>query len=118
MRTDALPQWARGGFSWDGAGMPHVYGEQGEILAVVFGAPLKSPPAEGRANKILWVARESAEPGGDLVIAAALDGTDVRVEQKVAGGPGPSLVDLPRAGCWRLTLTWSGRTDRMDLIYE
>ncbi|XVU29000.1 hypothetical protein ACQPZJ_18640 [Actinoplanes sp. CA-054009] len=118
MRTDALPDWARAGFSWDGSGMPHVFGERGEILAVVFGAPLKSPPAEDRANKILWVARESVEPGGDLVVSAVLDGTDVRAEQKVAGGPGPSLVDLPRAGCWHLTLTWSGRTDTMDLIYE
>ncbi|MEV4349904.1 hypothetical protein AB0J83_36060 [Actinoplanes sp. NPDC049596] len=116
VRTDALPEWARAGFSGDGSGTPHVFGERGEILAVLFGAPLRSPPAEDRSNKILWVPRAPIEPGSDLTIVATLAGADVRAEEKVA--PGPSLVDLPRAGCWHLTLAWSGRTDTMDLIYE
>jgi hypothetical protein len=39
------------------------------------------------------------------------------VRRIVPGGPGPSLVDLPSPGCWRLTLTWSGRRDSLDLRY-
>jgi hypothetical protein len=35
----------------------------------------------------------------------------------VPGGPGPSIVNLPQAGCWRLTLAWSGQTDTLDLAY-
>jgi hypothetical protein len=45
------------------------------------------------------------------------------VMRQVTGGPGPSIVDLPAAGCWRLTLTWRqdpGRRqvrDTLDLAY-
>ncbi|GAA0464070.1 hypothetical protein Ade02nite_30950 [Paractinoplanes deccanensis] len=114
--TAALPEWGRAGFSGDGSGVPHVLGEKGDMLAVLFGSPLRSPPGEDRANKILWVPREPAGAGAELRIVARLDGTEVRAERTV--DTGPSIVDLPRAGCWHLTLSWPGRTDTMDLIYE
>lgn len=117
VRTDALPEWARTGFSWDGSGTKHVYGDRGDIMAILFGWPLTSPPAPDRGNKILWVSREPVALGDQLTITAVLDGTAERAEQTVAGGPGPSLVDLPRPGCWHVTLAWSGRTDTMDLTY-
>ncbi|WP_250038299.1 hypothetical protein [Paractinoplanes maris] len=117
VRTDALPEWARAGFSGDGAGVPHVLGANGDLLAVVFGSPLSSPPSPGRNNKILWVSRQPVD-GDPLVITAKLDGTGDQAEQQIAGGPGPSIVDLPRPGCWRLDLTWSGFTDSMDLVYQ
>ena len=40
-----------------------------------------------------------------------------RVERSVADGPGPSTIDLPEAGCWRMTLSWADRTDSLDLEY-
>lgn len=39
------------------------------------------------------------------------------VERSVQGGPGPSIIDLPDVGCWRLTLTWGTTTDGLDLEY-
>ena len=39
------------------------------------------------------------------------------VSRTVAGGPGPSIIDLPAAGCWRMALTWSGHSDSIDLRY-
>jgi hypothetical protein len=116
--TDALPEWARTGFSGDGSGNPHVFGKSGDILAVIFGAPLKAPPATDHNNKILWVSRPPATEAGDLKISAKLDGTGETAERTVTGGPGPSIVDLPKAGCWRLTLQWWGHTDTMDLTYS
>jgi hypothetical protein len=116
--TDALPAWARAGFSGDGSGNPHVFGKSGDILGVIFGAPLKAPPAPDRGNKILWVSRAPLTAGSDLLITAKLDGTHDTVERKVTGGPGPSIIDLPAAGCWRLTLAWSGHVDTMDLTYS
>ncbi|MGK5684141.1 hypothetical protein [Actinoplanes sp. URMC 104] len=118
VRTGPLPEWARAGFSDDGSGVPQVYGAAGDIVAIIFGRPLQASPAPDRGNKILWVAREPVERGNDLHISAVLDRADVRHEQTVAGGPGPSLVDLPRAGCWHLTLTWGDHTDTLDLTYE
>ncbi|MGI5520648.1 hypothetical protein ACQEUX_06800 [Micromonospora sp. CA-259024] len=121
VETDSLPDWADAGFSGD-ARVPHVFGAKGDIVAVLFAHPLRQDRKDGSNNKILWVARAattSPDPASPatLVITATLDGTDTRVTREVAGGPGPSIIDMPQAGCWRLDLRWSGHTDTMDLVY-
>jgi hypothetical protein len=117
VETDALPKWARGGFTGDGSGAAHVLSRAGDMVAVLFGNPLTAPPAADHGNKILWVAHTPASMGDKLHIAARLAGAADITEREVAGGPGPSIIDLPKAGCWRLTLQWSGHTDFMDLTY-
>jgi hypothetical protein len=109
-----LPEWARTGFSDPEPKMPHVLGRDHRIVAVLFGDPLVAPPARDRANKILWVSRDPVQPLSDLRIRAS-DGSRT-VSRVVQGGPGPSLIDLP-AGCWHLSLSWSGRSDSLDLRY-
>ncbi|WP_244236920.1 hypothetical protein [Micromonospora violae] len=121
VETGSLPDWARTGFSGD-ARVPHVFSANGDIVAVLFAHPLRQVREDGSNNKILWVARAdttSPDPTAPatLVITARLDGTDTRVIREVAGGPGPSIIDLPQAGCWRLDLSWSGHTDTIDLVY-
>lgn len=121
VETGSLPDWADAGFSGD-ARVPHVFGAKGDIVAVLFAHPLRQVRDDGSNNKILWVARAattSPDPvaPATLVITARLDGTDTQVIREVPGGPGPSIIDLPRAGCWRLDLSWSGHTDTMDLVY-
>jgi hypothetical protein len=111
-----LPTWARAGFSGDATAI-HVLGERGDIVAVLFGYPLRQPPEEGRNNKILWVSRVE-HPGDALVVQAHLNGTGPAVRREVPGGPGPSIIDLPSAGCWKLDLTWSGNRDAVWLTYE
>ncbi|MEU8047692.1 hypothetical protein AB0B71_26555 [Micromonospora echinofusca] len=122
VETGPLPDWADAGFSGS-TRMPHVLGASGEIVAILFGHPLRTVRRNGTNNKILWVAHPTTKPpavttADPLRITATLDGTGTRVIREVAGGPGPSIVDLPQAGCWRLELRWSGRTDVMDLVYE
>ncbi|SIR51960.1 hypothetical protein [Micromonospora avicenniae] len=121
IETGSLPEWARTGFSGD-ARMPHVMGDNGDIVAALFGHPLRLNRTDGSSNKVLWVSRpavNSPDPtvSPDLEITAILAGTDTRVTREVTGGPGPSSLDLPQAGCWRLELHWSGHTDTMDLVY-
>lgn len=121
VETGSLPDWADAGFSGD-ARVPHVFGAKGDIVAVVFAHPLRQHRKDGSNNKILWVARAattSPDPSAPatLVITATLDGTDTRVTREVAGGPGPSIIDMPQPGCWRLDLRWFGHTDTMDLVY-
>lgn len=121
VRHDVIPVWARAGFSGPKPRVPYVLGRSERIVAIVFGYPLGYPPARGRNNKILWVSRTAAKaPAGLWIRAVRMDGTrtiGAPVRRIVADGPGPSIVDLPAAGCWRLTLTWSGRKDSLDLEY-
>jgi hypothetical protein len=114
--TGELPGWARAGFSAD-ATVPHVVGDRGDLVAVLFGHPLHQPPSEHRSNKILWVSRVPVVPGEPLTIDARLGATGRSVSRQIPGGPGPSVVDLPEPGCWTLTLTWSGHQDVVHLRY-
>lgn len=116
-----LPQWARTGFSDPRPRMPHTLGRAHRIVAIIFGYPLLAPPGKERSNKILWVSR-SVRSQSDLRISAQkmhgrrrVGRHEVRV---VRGGPGPSGINLPSHGCWRLALTWSGRSDTLDLRYN
>ncbi|WP_144124869.1 hypothetical protein [Catellatospora sichuanensis] len=115
IETGRLPDWADAGFSGDAIAM-HVIGVRGDIAAVLFGHPLTVDRKDGASNKILWVSREVSEPG-TLTIKARRDGTGEPVLREVTPGPGPSIIDLPQAGCWRLELSWPGHTDTMDLVY-
>jgi hypothetical protein len=115
--------WARTGFTSPDQSVRQVQGVNGLILGVVFGDPLRAPAEQGHGNKILWrtapsdVSPSPAPTNPDLTIHASLNGSDVSVDQVVAGGPGPSIVEVPRPGCWTLTLTWSGRTDRLAIPF-
>jgi hypothetical protein len=111
-----IPSWATAGFSDPHPAVPHVMSAKGEMVAILFGGALYSPPSKDVNNKILWVTRPSAD-SGPLHIDAALAGTDIHARRSL-GAPGPSYVDLPQAGCWHLTLRWGGHVDTMDLEYE
>lgn len=109
------PEWARTGFT-PGAQIHYATSGRGDMLALIFGYPLFSPPAPDRSNKILWRSRVPVEPG-PLRIEARLNGTGAPERVTVGEGPGPSIVDLPRPGCWRLELAWGPHTDSIDLEY-
>jgi hypothetical protein len=116
-----LPVWARGGFSEPKPRMPYVLGRAGRIAAILWAVPLRAPPPKDHNNKILWVSHASPSPGSALRISAQrLVGSvpaGSPVSRSVMGGPGPSIINLPASGCWRLSLRWSGRVDTLDLRY-
>jgi hypothetical protein len=115
-----LPVWARTGFEPPDQPVQYVIGEKRTIVGVVFGYPLVAGKREdGKGNKILWVGKQvDASGSADLEIKARLNGTSLEVERSVSGGPGPSLIDLPRPGCWTLDLSWGGGSDRMVVPYS
>jgi hypothetical protein len=118
---DVLPVWMRGGFSGPNPRVPYVLGAKGQIGGVVFGWPLHSPPLPNRSNKILWVARHLAKSIAPLWIRLQPMQGDralgAPIRKIIPTGPGPSIVDVPSAGCWRLSFNWSGRHDTLDLEY-
>jgi hypothetical protein len=116
-----LPPWARTGFSDAKPRIAHITGRSGSIVAILFAQPLESPPAKTHNNKILWVARVGTSTISNLRIGAQrMVGTRTvgsAVTRIVNGGPGPSIIDLPAAGCWRLALHWAGHSDTLDVRY-
>jgi hypothetical protein len=114
-----LPTWARAGFTPPTVAMPYVMGAQGNIVAILWAEhdPLRAPPLPDRSNKILWVSRLGLQSTDSLQIRATLGGTGRTVTREVTGGPGPSIINLPTAGCWSLNLSWSGHQDHLELRY-
>ncbi len=93
-----------------------VVGAEHKIEGAVFGRPLVSPPARDHTNKILWVAKQ---PGrDDLMVSASLNGTDLQVQRRVEGGPGPSIINVPKAGCWTFSLNWGSNHDVVAVRYD
>ena len=117
----SLPTWARSGFSPPSVAMPHVLGSRGDIVAVLWARhdPLVTPTPPNRANKILWVSKLSVGSSLEITARQLIGGTAVGAVQRrtVLGGPGPSTIDMPTAGCWQFTLRWSGHVDTVDLPY-
>jgi hypothetical protein len=116
-----LPVWARGGFHPPTQRIPHVLGRSDAIVAILFAYPLQAPPPVTHNNKILWVSRIPVNSLTNLRISAQrIDGTRLGkpVQRSVEGGPGPSIINLPTPGCWRLSLRWAGRADSLDLQYQ
>jgi len=107
--TDGMPPvWAQGGWNQTGTPwpVPWAFGTGNDTVAYVFATELvagASPRVNGTNNKILWVARGSEAGAGVAVEGRPLGQTQPVVT--VAGGP--SIVDVPSAGCWTFQLSWS-----------
>ena len=104
----------------NGGSIPAALTEVGQEPAVggVPTQPLQSGDSPEATNKVLWVAKEPWEGPTDLVIHAHLEGSDTLVKQVVPGGPGPSGIEMPQAGCWEMDLAWADTTDTVWLRYE
>jgi hypothetical protein len=116
--AQVLPEWARGGFSDPEPVVPFVRSRSGNVVAILFGGHLYSPPRGDVSNKVLWVWRQL--PGGatgDVTMTARLAGTNKVVSSGLPRPEGPSTVDLPSSGCWRITLHSPAGTDTIDLDY-
>jgi hypothetical protein len=110
--TGVLPVWARGGFSDPQPVMPHVTSASGRIVGILF-EPLTGPPRDDSGDKVLWVWQDPVIQGVHAV--ARLDGTGPAISFVDPGVTGPSSVSLPSPGCWRVTITWKGGSDTIDL---
>lgn len=103
-------------------GLPVVYADPPVVAAFVFGYPLRAGQPTDPSNKILWVVAGGRT--GPLVVdahPAAASQPSVHLSLPDNSGPGniyPSSVDVPTAGCWHLTLGWSGHTAQLDLVYR
>jgi hypothetical protein len=98
----------------------------GTAVAVMFGFPLRAGTPTDPRNKVLWIMRLPRR-GSPLRISASPvgggGGARARVHSSwpANSGPGeiyPSYVNVPHAGCWRVTVRWAHHTDTIDLPYR
>ena len=111
---DPMPDWADAGFA-DGARVPHVFGSAGQIIVVPFAGTLVATQELAPRNKVLLIARQSLQQVTPVSIEAQHAGSGERVHRDREIGPGS--LDMPSAGCWRLTMRWGDQTDTIDLEY-
>lgn len=102
--TDAYPPaWAQSGWiqpsgpSWS---VRWALGTPGEAVAYLFAVELvaeSSPRPDGSSNKVLWIIRS---PSSFVVEGHPLG----RSQPTVTAEGGPSIIDVPSAGCWSFQL--------------
>jgi len=118
--TAAVPSWA------DSAdvpsAIPHLVSPDGNVVAILFGNPLRAGTPTDRANKILWIVRQPRD-GQALEITATLPGSrekPVHITKAADSSPGeiyPSIDDVPAPGCWHFGLAWNGHRSAINLDY-
>ena len=115
-----LPSWgANAGLPPD---VPFAVSREANVIAVLFGYPLRAGNrTDGRNNKVLWQMREPRDGKPLRLTARPLSGgqpvTLVREADSGSGEIYPSIVDVPVAGCWHMSLEWNGHTATIDLPY-
>jgi hypothetical protein len=115
--TDAEPPvWAQGGWAkltpWP---VPWAFGTHNDTVAYLFATELVagvSPRVDGSQNKVLWEAKDSPSGAGVLVEGHPLGQSQPVVT--IAGGP--SITDVPTAGCWTFRLSWGSNGQNSSTI--
>ena len=112
------PMWAQGGWTnphgqpW---GVPWAFGTGDNAVAYLFATQLvagASPRADGTNNKVLWESRDSPSGAGVMIEAHPFGQSQPVVT--ISGGP--SIVDVPTAGCWTFRLSWNASGQHSSAI--
>jgi hypothetical protein len=127
VRRGGMPAWTKPAFADSSGGyasaIPYSVADHGNAVAVLFAHPLRAGHPRHTVNKVLWIMRLPRR-GSPLTVSAKPltgGGGSVRASFPADSEPGeiyPSYVNVPRAGCWHVTLTWAHHTDSIDLRYQ
>ncbi|TMC03727.1 MAG: hypothetical protein E6J41_26600 [Chloroflexi bacterium] len=92
--------------------MPWALGEPGDAIAYLFAGELVADGQRrnGTSNKILWVVRDGAA-------RPHVEGHPLgRSQPVVSFDGGPSIVDVPAAGCWTFQVSWGSHPTSRSVI--
>ena len=117
-----MPAWTAAAWSDSSPGftVPYALASNGGAGAFFFAPRLRAGHPTNPANKVLWIVRFPRD-GHPLTITAYLSGhpsEHVQSSWPADSEPGeiyPSYVDLPKPGCWRLSLAWGPHRASIDV---
>lgn len=118
----APPAWTASAWphSTPGLQTPYALASNQAAAAFLFAPRLRVGHRTDPANKVLWIMRYPR--GGHPLRITARSGADpahaVTFSLPADSSPGeiyPSYVDLPRPGCWQLSLAWGVHRASIDL---
>jgi hypothetical protein len=121
----APPAWTAAAWSDSSPGFttPYALASDDAAGAFFFVKGLRAGHPSNPANKVLWIVRFPRD-GNPLTITARLS-TDrsevVQLSEPAGSSPGeiyPSYVDLPKPGCWQLSLAWGPHRARINVEVE
>jgi hypothetical protein len=116
------PAWTAAAWADSSPGftVPYALASDDAAGAFFFANPLRSGHPTNPSNKVLWIVRFPRD--GHMLTITARQSTDpsdvVQIRQPADSSPGeiyPSYVDLPKPGCWRLSLAWGPHRARIDV---
>jgi len=117
----APPAWTASAWSSSSPGFRLPYSlASGNSAAAFLWVRLRAGDPSNPTNKVLWVMRYPRQ-GTPLRILArwgASAAVTARSSWPADSSPGeiyPSYLNLPRPGCWELTLSWSSHVARLDV---
>ena len=116
------PAWTGDAFepSTGGYVPPYSVSADAGAAAFFFAPTLRAGDPSNPANKVLWVVRYPRN-GHPLKISGRYGGNaklTAHSSWPADSSPGaiyPSYVNLPKAGCWELTLRWGTHRTRLDV---
>ena len=91
------------------------------MIGFVYGYPLRAGHPANPSNKILWLVNLLPRAGSLDISAHPVGAAAPIVNQSapfLTSGDVPSIIDLPKSGCWHFDLTWSGHQAGMDIAYQ
>jgi hypothetical protein len=117
-----IPAWLEEAGAHNNPGQtPYVVASPEVAAGFLFANPLRAGKPENPANKILWVTR-TVNRGALSVVAHPIGSSSPVVNaEAMPASPGyiyPSIIDVPSAGCWRISLSWEGNHADLDLQYQ
>jgi hypothetical protein len=118
----APPRWTAAAWSDSSPGftLPYALASSDAAGAFFFAHPIRADHPTNPRNKILWIVR-SPRDGHPLQITARFGAERslvVHSSWPANAEPGeiyPSYLNLPRPGCWALTLAWGAHRASIDV---
>ena len=117
----APPNWSRAAWSDSSPGFRLPYAlASGDSAAAFLWVRLRAGNPSNPANKVLWVTRYPRNHSPLRISARWSRDPSIATHSlwPADSSPGqiyPSYINLPKAGCWHLTLRWNGHVASINL---